>query len=71
MDEEIFDKKNFLSYNYIIIKIIFVQFFMEITTILIISFAAVAIYITFLILGFALKGKNLKAQNLIDKKQFE
>ena len=40
---------------------------MDITTILIISFAAVAIYIAFLVLGFALKGKNAKAQNLEDK----
>tara|TARA_B100000212_G_scaffold291793_1_gene233573 strand:- start:1443 stop:1568 length:126 start_codon:yes stop_codon:yes gene_type:complete len=41
---------------------------MEITTILIISISAVAIYIAFLILGFSLKEKNAKAQNLEDKK---
>tara|TARA_Y100000589_G_C26857447_1_gene508518 strand:- start:217 stop:342 length:126 start_codon:yes stop_codon:yes gene_type:complete len=40
---------------------------MEITTILIISISAVAIYIAFLILGFSLKEKNAKAQNLEDK----
>ena len=40
---------------------------MNITTILIISTAAIAIYIAFLVLGFSLKGKNMKAQNLEDK----
>tara|TARA_Y100001978_G_scaffold173852_1_gene165056 strand:+ start:342 stop:467 length:126 start_codon:yes stop_codon:yes gene_type:complete len=40
---------------------------MALSTILIISFAAIAIYITFLVLGFSLKGKNLKAQNLEDE----
>tara|TARA_Y100001978_G_C23367591_1_gene279396 strand:- start:11 stop:136 length:126 start_codon:yes stop_codon:yes gene_type:complete len=40
---------------------------MDITTILIISGAAFAIYIAFLILGFSLKNKNIKAQNLDDK----
>ena len=40
---------------------------MEITTILIISISAVAIYIAFLILGFSLKEKNAKAQNLENK----
>ena len=41
---------------------------MNITTILIISTAAIAIYIAFLVLGFSLKGKNIKAQELEDKK---
>ena len=40
---------------------------MDLTTILIISFAAIAIYLAFLVLGFSLKGKNVKAQNLEDK----
>ena len=40
---------------------------MDITTILIISLAAIAIYIAFLVLGFSLKEKNIKAQNLEDK----
>tara|TARA_Y100001978_G_scaffold171742_1_gene161678 strand:+ start:2500 stop:2625 length:126 start_codon:yes stop_codon:yes gene_type:complete len=40
---------------------------MDITTILIISGAAIAIYIAFLILGFSLKSKNAKAQNIEDK----
>ena len=40
---------------------------MDITTILIISGAAIAIYIAFLVLGFSLKDKNIKAQNLEDK----
>ena len=40
---------------------------MDLTTILIISGVAIAIYITFLVLGFSLKGKNIKAQNLKDK----
>ena len=40
---------------------------MNLTTILIISCAAIAIYIVFLVLGFSLKGKNSKAQNLDDK----
>ena len=40
---------------------------MNITTILIISGAGVAIYIAFLVLGFSLKGKNIKAQKLEDK----
>ena len=40
---------------------------MNTTTILIISSAAIAIYIAFLVLGFSLKGKNAKAQNLGDK----
>ena len=41
---------------------------MDITTFLIISVAAIAIYIAFLVLGFSLKRKNIKAQNLEDKK---
>jgi len=41
---------------------------MNITTILIISGTAIAIYFVFLVLGFSLKGKNVKAQNLKDKK---
>jgi len=40
---------------------------MDITTILIISFAAIIIYIAFLVLGFSLKEKNIKAQNSEDK----
>ena len=40
---------------------------MNVTTILIISGAGIAIYIAFLILGFYLKGNNIKAQNLEDK----
>ena len=40
---------------------------MNITTILTIRIAAFAIYIAFLVLGFSLKGKNTKAQNLEDK----
>ena len=40
---------------------------MNITTILIISGAGFAFYIAFLVLGFTLKGKNIKAQNLEDK----
>ena len=40
---------------------------MDQTTILIISCAAIAIYVEFLVLGFSLKGKNAKAQNLEDK----
>tara|TARA_Y100001978_G_scaffold113762_1_gene101444 strand:- start:369 stop:494 length:126 start_codon:yes stop_codon:yes gene_type:complete len=40
---------------------------MDLTTILIISCAALAIYIAFLVLGFSLKDKNAKAQNLEDK----
>ena len=40
---------------------------MNITTILIISVAAIIIYIAFLVLGFSLKEKNIKAQNLEDK----
>ena len=41
---------------------------MNLTTILIISFAAIGIYMAFLVLGFSLRGKNMKAQNLEDKK---
>tara|TARA_Y100001978_G_scaffold43745_1_gene38922 strand:- start:421 stop:546 length:126 start_codon:yes stop_codon:yes gene_type:complete len=40
---------------------------MDITTILIISIAAIIIYIAFLVLGFSLKEKNIKAQNSEDK----
>ena len=40
---------------------------MDITTIFIISGAAVVIYIAFLVLGFSLKDKNIKAQNIEDK----
>tara|TARA_Y100001978_G_C23648279_1_gene411993 strand:- start:348 stop:473 length:126 start_codon:yes stop_codon:yes gene_type:complete len=40
---------------------------MNITTILMISGAAISIYLVFLVLGFSLKGKNIKAQNLEDK----
>ena len=39
---------------------------MDITTILIIGCTAIAIYVAFLVLGFSLKGKNTKAQNLED-----
>ena len=44
---------------------------MNITTILIISGSAIAIYIAFLVIGFSLKGKNIKAQNLEDKNQIK
>ena len=40
---------------------------MEMATILIIISASLAIYIAFLVLGFSLKGKNAKAQNIEDK----
>ena len=40
---------------------------MDLTKIIIISCAAIAIYITFIVLGFSLKDKNAKAQNLEDK----
>ena len=40
---------------------------MDITTIIIISVAAISIYIAFLVLGFSLKDKNIKAQDLDDK----
>ena len=40
---------------------------MDLTAILIISLTAICIYIAFLVLGFSLKGKNIKAQNLEDK----
>ena len=40
---------------------------MDIKTILIISGSAISIYIAFLVLGFSLEGKNIKAQNLKDK----
>ena len=42
---------------------------MAITTLLTIIGAAIAIYIAFLVLGFSLKGKNIKAQTLEDKDQ--
>jgi len=40
---------------------------MAITTLLIIIGIGIAIYIAFLVLGFSLKDKNIKAQNLEDK----
>ena len=40
---------------------------MDLTSVLTIGVAAIAIYIAFLVLGFSLKGKNLKAQKLEDK----
>ena len=40
---------------------------MDTTKILIIIGVAIAIYIVFLVLGFSLKDKNIKAQNLEDK----
>ena len=40
---------------------------MNISTALIIGVSAILIYIAFLVLGFSLKGKNIKAQNLKDK----
>ena len=40
---------------------------MNISTTLIIAGAGISIYIVFLVLGFSLKGKNIKAQNLEDK----
>ena len=39
---------------------------MDLKTSLIIGSAAIAIYIAFLILGFSLKNKNIKAQNSED-----
>ena len=41
---------------------------MEFKTTLIIAGSAIALYAAFLVLGFSLKGKNLRAQNLKDKK---
>ena len=41
---------------------------MDVKTTLIISASAFIIYLAFLVLGFSLKGKNIKAQNLEDKK---
>ena len=40
---------------------------MDVTTILTIGSAALLIYIAFLVLGFSLKDRNAKAQNLEDK----
>ena len=40
---------------------------MDLKTIIIIGASAISLYIAFLVLGFSLKGKNLKAQNLRDK----
>tara|TARA_B100000212_G_scaffold312543_1_gene264880 strand:- start:423 stop:548 length:126 start_codon:yes stop_codon:yes gene_type:complete len=40
---------------------------MDLTTISIITGTAIFIYIAFLVLGFSLKGKNIKAQNLGNK----
>ena len=42
---------------------------MGITTTLIIGGSAIILYIAFLVLGFSLKDKNLKAQNLKNKEQ--
>ena len=42
---------------------------MEFKTTLIIAGSAIALYAAFLVLGFSLKDKNLRAQNLKDKKQ--
>ena len=42
---------------------------MNFTTILTIGGLAIAIYVSFLFLGFSLKGKNIKAQKLEDKDQ--
>ena len=44
---------------------------MAITTTLIIGGSAIALYIAFLVLGFSLKEKNIKAQNLEEKKQIQ
>ena len=40
---------------------------MDIKAILVIGGTAIAIYVAFLVLGFSLKAKNIKAQNLDDK----
>ena len=40
---------------------------MDISKILIIILASIVIYLTFLFLGFNLKNKNIKAQNLTKK----
>tara|TARA_B100000925_G_C21798133_1_gene383411 strand:+ start:398 stop:523 length:126 start_codon:yes stop_codon:yes gene_type:complete len=40
---------------------------MDLTTTLIIGGAAISLYLAFLVLGFSLRNKNLKAQNLKDK----
>ena len=42
---------------------------MDISKILIILFGSIAIYLTFLFLGFNLKNKNIKAQNLTKKEK--
>ena len=42
---------------------------MEISKILIILLGSIVIYLTFLFLGFNLKNKNIKAQNLTKKDQ--
>ena len=41
---------------------------MDLKIFLIISAAGIAIYIAFLVLGFSLRNKNIKAQKLEDKK---
>ena len=40
---------------------------MELQTTLIIGGSAIVLYLAFLVLGFSLKGKNLKAQKLKNK----
>ena len=42
---------------------------MDISKILIIILGSIVIYLTFLFLGFNLKNKNIKAQNLTTKNQ--
>ena len=42
---------------------------MDISKILIILLGSIVIYLTFLFLGFNLKNKNIKAQNLTKKDQ--
>ncbi len=42
---------------------------MDISKILIIILGSIVIYLTFLFLGFNLKNKNIKAQNLTTKDQ--
>ena len=43
---------------------------MEISKILIILISSIVIYLTFLFLGFSLKNKNIKAQNLTKKEKW-
>ena len=59
----------FLKIKIIFIFISYIKILMDITKILTILLGSILIYLTFLFLGFNLRNKNIKAQNLTKKEK--